>query len=451
MIQVQAPDSFVNTILGEQSVTRDEQYRLLSFCISTPVTEGILLYNNLTKELLFLSETEAGTASPVFDLLVKKWFYVPFSFNDRQFSDQLRLIAGLKMKSQGQLFTILTTTSCNARCFYCFEKGIPSYDMSLQTAQDVIGYIKSVSRVGEKIHLHWFGGEPLCNADAIDVICSGLRKLDIPFVSSMTTNGFLLNEERIPKAKELWNLKKVQITLDGTEEIYNKAKAYIYPGINAFQTVLNNLKALETAGIFISIRLNAELYNIRDLMSLAGLLGNLFHDPSSVFIGISPLMSRAGAFPINHDKEMEQKLYDSLKDLLLLIESLGFSVGRGLSNSIRLSCCEADSPNAIVIMPDGSLRRCQHIKAGEPVGSINDKQPSLRAGLWTSYREEKPACSTCPFYPTCFRLTDCEESEICSDASRIWKKEQLFAKMRQKWKLFLKNRSTSIEKGLTNP
>lgn len=444
MIQVQAPDTFVKTILGEQSLTRDENYRLLSFCVSLSVPEGTLLYNNLTKELLFLSEKESEDSS-VFEQLIKKWFYVPVSFDDQSFSDQLKQIASLKMNSQGLLFTILTTTACNARCFYCFEKGTPAYDMSLQTAQEVVKYIKSLSCAKEKVHLHWFGGEPLCNTAAIDVICSGLKDLDIPFFSSMTTNGFLLDEAIIPKAKDLWNLKKVQITLDGTEEVYNKTKAYIYPGINAFETVLNNLKALESAGISISIRLNAELYNVRNLMSLAELLGALFHNPSSVFIGISPLMSRAGAFPINHDPESQNQLYNSLKELLLHFEKLGFSVGRGLSGNIRLSCCEADSPNAIVIMPDGSLRRCQHIKAGETVGSIYDTAPSLSKGIWTMYRKVEPVCTDCPFYPTCFRLTDCEESEICSETFKMWKKEQLFAKMRQKWKLFLKNRSTGIE------
>lgn len=445
MIQVQPPDSFLQKILGQQEMTRGEDYRLLSFCISLPVPEGMLICNNLTKEVLFFPESEPASSPHLLETLVRKWFYVPISMNDRNLFDQILSIAKMSSKPKDKSFTILTTTACNARCFYCFEKGTPAYDMSVETAHDVVAYIQSVYQEGSFMRLHWFGGEPLCNPEAIDIICSQLKASGIPFSSQMTTNGFLLSEDMAVRAAGRWNLQSVQITLDGTEDVYNRAKAYIYPDTNAYQTVMNNLSHLKENGISLSIRLNADRYNVNNLHELVDELGRLFPDPSSVYIGIAPLLEHAGAFPIVRDEESRASLFNSLKELLYHIEGLGFATGRGLSKTIRTGCCEADSPHSIVIMPDGSLRRCQHIKTGSIVGSVKDMNPSLGVGMWTSYRKPLPECDLCPFYPSCFRLTDCEESVSCSSALRNWKTEQIYALLRRIWKKFKKNCSTGIE------
>lgn len=42
----------------------------------------------------------------------------------------------------------------------------------------------------------------------------------------MTSNGYIFNDELVEKAKNEWKLKNIQITLDGTRDVYNKAKNY---------------------------------------------------------------------------------------------------------------------------------------------------------------------------------------------------------------------------------
>ena len=49
----------------------------------------------------------------------------------------------------------------------------------------------------------------------------------------MISNGYLFSEEIIDRAARLWELRNVQITLDGTEKVYNETKAYIAPKDNA--------------------------------------------------------------------------------------------------------------------------------------------------------------------------------------------------------------------------
>ena len=138
-------------------------------------------------------------------------------------------------------FTVLTTTDCNARCYYCYEKGIRREPMTRETAIAAADYIACASR-GEKVRLRWFGGEPLFNREAIDVICGALEQKKICFESAMTTNGFYLDEKTTADAVEKWNLKNVQITVDGTEKTYNRIKAYIDAEENPYRRVMNNIK-----------------------------------------------------------------------------------------------------------------------------------------------------------------------------------------------------------------
>ncbi|MEI3172875.1 MAG: radical SAM protein [Lachnospiraceae bacterium] len=124
-------------------------------------------------------------------------------------------------------YTIFTTTDCNARCFYCYEMGRSRIPMSDETAHKAAAYIAAHCG-GEKVHLHWFGGEPLFNKQVIDIICTDLAEKGIVYESMIISNGYLFDGATVEQAVSHWKLKNVQITLDGTEEIYNRSKAFIY-------------------------------------------------------------------------------------------------------------------------------------------------------------------------------------------------------------------------------
>ena len=64
-------------------------------------------------------------------------------------------------KKDGKNFRIWPTSSCNARCYYCFEKGIKYENMSEETAEHVVRFIASHIEEGDTFVVEWFGGEPL--------------------------------------------------------------------------------------------------------------------------------------------------------------------------------------------------------------------------------------------------------------------------------------------------
>ena len=110
----------------------------------------------------------------------------------------------------------------------------------------------------------------------IDQICTELNGQGVPFRSEMTTNGYLFDADMVQRAKDLWQLRRVQITLDGTEQTYNRVKDYVYQGVNAFERVLQNIAMLTAAGIHVSIRLNVDKHNIGEMAELVELLHQHF-------------------------------------------------------------------------------------------------------------------------------------------------------------------------------
>ena len=74
-------------------------------------------------------------------------------------------------------YRIWPTSACNARCYYCFEKGIKYQTMTKEVADAVINFIAGRLNEGDTLKVEWFGGEPLLNPDIIDYIFTALKKI----------------------------------------------------------------------------------------------------------------------------------------------------------------------------------------------------------------------------------------------------------------------------------
>ncbi|MBD5196401.1 MAG: radical SAM protein [Bacteroidales bacterium] len=141
---------------------------------------------------------------------------------------------------------ILPTYQCNLRCWYCTQEHANQWlsDESVVKIKKRIEYILRREDVNQ-FHLTWFGGEPLLSYDRILEIsqwakdfCEALNK---SFFSSITTNGTLLNKERIDKLKEL-GFGHYQITIDGDRLTHNKIK--VLGSNSAFDVTISNIAEL---------------------------------------------------------------------------------------------------------------------------------------------------------------------------------------------------------------
>lgn len=290
--------------------------------------------------------------------------------------------------------------------------------MTEETAQKVVRYIKE-QVVGEKVHLAWFGGEPLFNQAAIDTICQGLRRENVPYYSTMVSNGYLFDDETVHKAVELWNLQEVQITLDGTEEVYNRSKAYIYQEGNPYQIVLGNVQRLLVASISVVVRLNLDLHNADNLLSLVEKLANRFGRRQGLTIYGYYIFDKENPQALLHSEEEWKKRADAMERLNEKICYYGLDRKSGISKTLRTRHCMADCGHCVTILPTGNIGLCDHHTEDEYIGHVDRKD--FDAELVASWQEQVQGsadCGDCAYYPSCIVLKKCTSNSICFERFR---------------------------------
>lgn len=384
-------------------------YRLCSFVMKIELDGGYLLYNTLTDSLVYLDNTE--DIRDTLPKLIEMNYYVPIDFDELAMINKMRIDAKLKSSKRVNSYTIFTTLDCNARCFYCYEKGTPHVSMSEQTANDVADFIIRNSN-GQSQDIRWFGGEPLVNENVIDIITEKLNSSKVKFHSRMISNGLLFNKMNILKAQLNWHLQRVQITLDGTKDVYQRTKAYIGAKGNEFERVLNNIEDLLNAKIGVSIRLNQDLYNTEDLINLVNLLLKKFENRKGFAIYNSLLFDDSnGAFK-NATKERNEA-FTKLQDILI---QKGVFRYKAFSTKFKYSHCMADHDSSITINPIGEIGKCEHYPNDYLIGSIY--KDNINETILNKWKETYPIidkCKTCPIYPQCVRIKMCPDSnEKCS-------------------------------------
>lgn len=416
----------------------DAPYRLMHFCVEHPTEDGVLIFNLLTRELVLLNEDECSHLTELDDLK-RRWFLVPEGTNEKEYADLVKWVLTTRQKNTNNItgYTIFTTTDCNARCFYCFEAGRSRIPMNEATASKTVQYIKDHCG-GDPIRISWFGGEPLFNQDAIDTICEGLRQENITFVSTMVSNGYLFDDETIQKAIREWNLKRVQITLDGTEEVYNKAKAFIYREGSAYQKVLGNMEHLLDAGVSIQVRLNMDLYNAENLLELVDELAKRFAGRKGLFVYAHHLFDVDKSMAETHTEEEWDKRDEAMCRLNEKLKEYGLSSKRGISKHIKLNHCMADSGKSVTILPDGNIGLCEHFSEDEFIGHLDKEgfDPEM-VKSWKETVPEIPECAECFYYPECIKLKKCANDNICFRQDRndlLRKTKQQMLNEYENWK-----------------
>ena len=431
--------SLVEEVVGKQKCTADQDYRLMTYVLQCPVDDGVLFYHMLTCCLLFLTSDEVAHITEQKEL-IDSWFLVPQQFDDKKFCWQVKQTAQLFQPSAKIFdgYTVLTTTGCNARCFYCYEKGTKPVDMTTETAERVGRFIMS-HRGNEKVTISWFGGEPLFNGGVIDQICTDLSNNGVPFRSRMTSNGYLFDAEMVKRAKDLWQLYQVQITIDGTEQTYNRIKHYIYGSVNAFERVLRNIELLMNAGIRVLVRLNVDKHNIGEMSQLVELLHQRFGINENLSVYSHELYGLC-------NPEDSEYLYAQRMLLEQKIVECGYRPRLTLQKEIKLNNCMADNDRSVVISPEGHLGKCEHYIDREFFGHIDSEEKDKR--IICKFKEhpaEMEVCTMCAYYPQCIRLTMCANGTVCTPETQQERLHNTIEAMKDEYQDFLKKQKHDIE------
>lgn len=299
--------------------------------------------------------------------------------------------------------TIAPTLNCNFDCTYCYELNKTNKNMSFDTADKVIEFIKSYKHLDD-IEITWYGGEPLLVPEVIEYLYDKLLELNIPiFEHGMISNGFLINNKNLELLKKL-NLDYIQITFDGLQETHNKKRRHKNDKINTYDVILNNVGKILThcTNTKTIIRIHVDANNQNEFYPL---YNKLMTKWSSSKIAVYPafiegeINSCGGVSCLITEHESKYKFYENLyKDTNLEIDFFP---------KHHIGGCHANNINGFVLGPDGELYKCWHdVGIEERIIGTVDSNHLNNKGLMFQYlidssKFEDETCKNCFLLPVC--------------------------------------------------
>lgn len=287
--------------------------------------------------------------------------------------------------------SIFVTMACNYKCVYCFEKDhlCNTEYMTTETADDIINFIKrryAEHQFKNKLHIKWFGGEPLLNMPIIRYISNELHSNNIDFIARMYTNGRLLKREVAQELKDLGVTGPVVIPIDGLASTYAKLKQCKEED---FHAVIQNIKAAEDI-LNIIVHINVSEASKADTEALYKYLREEIGLKCKIhFIGISALNGTEK----NNETSIEQNY------IYGLVEKTDNS--RIIK---KLHGCEARNPNYVVFGVHGEVYPCDNIVGHKEYEICSIKELSniqTKTGTIWDLNIAIKDCSNCKMLPLC--------------------------------------------------
>ena len=296
------------------------------------------------------------------------------------------------------ILTINPTLSCNFTCPYCFEKKHNTMFMTEEIEDSIIKYIKGQEQL-KMIDVTWFGGEPLLAFSIIERLTKKIQSLSLEYKAGIITNGYLLTEKVINQLEDL-QIKSIQITLDGTQQIHD-SRRYLKNGKGSYTQILQNIELLKDKlpSINLAIRMNIDRENAKELIPLYDFFQRKDY-PNTTF---SP------AFVENPTDSMDSTRLLTRREQVDFVKSLykNFNIEfmRFYPRSWRDECA-IRNPNSIVIGPEGELYKCWNDVGnkdriyGYIDGRITNETLLLRY-LGSADPFEDSKCKKCILLPVC--------------------------------------------------
>lgn len=305
----------------------------------------------------------------------------------------LNYYLGRLYESKSLNLTIATTLECNLHCPYCFE-GTRKQNLKLtpEVSASILRFIRDKSK--EKLHIVWFGGEPMLNFFAIEHISGSLIESGVFFDASLVTNGTIFPTRFIKQINRL-RITSIQITLDG-DKANHDSKRFYADGTGTFDVILSNIeKLLDQTSAKITVKINLDHTNFKSYPNLEKYLMQRFSSYSRLTVTHNFIRNRTD-FRDNGTCMSEVEYFDYFYTPA--------QAARILSDFA--SPCPLRLDNHLVIKPNGDIVKCLEQLGMDclPVGNICSNTLSIRAKsfykLWKlpfSFND----CSKCRILPLC--------------------------------------------------
>lgn len=202
------------------------------------------------------------------EVLSEKGYLTDTKTESRLFRKSYFDFINARDKDEIQMFFILNY-SCNFSCTYCYqdEYNNPKPNSGFEITDAFFSYIQK-EFAGRRKYVTVFGGEPLLNTPGQKKQVAYLLeqankvKLDVCFV----TNGYAL-EEYIEILKT-GQIREIQVTIDGTEDIHNKRRL-LKDGGKTYERIIRGVDTCLQNLLPVNLRMVIDKDNIEDLPAFA--------------------------------------------------------------------------------------------------------------------------------------------------------------------------------------
>ncbi len=336
---------------------------------------------------------------------------------------------------------ICPTFACNFNCSYCYQKTkFPGKYMSNEIMNYIIEYIKAFSKSSTKrIDVFWYGGEPLLAIDIIDNLSKNIISFcnnhDIIYFSGISTNGYLLNKERI-KLLLKNKIEFFQITVDGPKEIHDKRRKLLNDK-GTYDRIIKNIYTLLNEGGYVFVRINIDKDNINFISQLINEFENKkFFSFEKFEIGASRVAKYGYVCNKAKEKIIEDNEIDHYEDIYG-INKMMENYSHPVLPKIDLFGCLALSELTFGVDPEGNIYKCDRLVGEEKeyCGNIKDSlfKKSHNYTKWQDYDKFKDEeCINCSMLPVC-------GGKICPYELVIQKKKVGLCNKADKEKRFIEN------------
>lgn len=390
-----------------------EQSQPRSLLVYNSFTGGFARFTSPTAdrvESLMQGATVADHAANLVDGLVSAGLLVDQRIDELALANATQDI--YKGRHDSLNLILMPTEKCIFRCVYCYEDFLKG-KMRSEIKQGVLQLVENEAPGLRRLKVDWFGGEPLSAFDVVQELSVGLLDLcerrGIEYASSMTTNAYLLDEVRAPRALAL-GIRRFQVTLDGPAETHDRLRV-LQNGRGTFERIIHNLVMLKRLDeeFAVRIRVNFTPEVAAAVPAFLGFLGERFGGDPRFSVWFHPVGHWGGP----HDEEVEVCDERTSEEFGLEFMALAADAGFSLAawrDAIQPfgSVCYAADPRSFVIGSDGNVYKCTvaFTKAENLVGHLTgdgDLHLSAdRLAMWTSSGEETDTgCQACAFRPAC--------------------------------------------------
>lgn len=222
----------------------------------------------------------------------------------------------MSKKTNIKMLVLSLTGKCNFACKYCYAA---DHDESMLSESNAIRAVNIAAQSGEIFVIQFSGGEPLLNFKCLQAVVNHVKKLKIPAVMQIQTNGSLLTDEI---AKYLYQNKvAIGVSLDGRPNINDKLRL-TKDGKGATNEILRGIEVLKRNNIAVGVTCVVTEENVSELFGIvefAYFTGNIRR------IGFDLLRGQGRGSSLN--PPTEQAMRDAMKSVYKKADQLAQLTG----------------------------------------------------------------------------------------------------------------------------